>query len=66
MFSLKFHVTNDENKYGFKPIIELIDEQYQFNDEIQTSLNDSFYKAYFKISFLAQILKINNMIQNGH
>ena len=47
MFSLNFHVTNDKNKYGLKPIIELIDEQYQFNNELKSSLNDSFYKAYF-------------------
>ena len=47
MFSLNFHITNDKNKYGLKPIIELIDEHYQFNNELKSSLNDSFYKAYF-------------------
>jgi len=47
MFSLNFHITNDRKKYGLKPVIELIDEQYQFNDELKTSLNDIFYKAYF-------------------
>ncbi|MFJ7736871.1 DUF3427 domain-containing protein [Lysinibacillus sp. NPDC097287] len=48
MFSLNFHVTNDKKKFGMKPIIELKNNQYQFNEELQSSLRDSFYKAFFE------------------
>ena len=48
IFTLNFHITNDRKKYGSKPIIELHDGKYQFNDEIQTSLLDPFYKAFFE------------------
>ncbi|WP_342599816.1 DEAD/DEAH box helicase [Psychrobacillus sp. FSL H8-0483] len=48
IFALKFHVTNDQNKFGSKPIIELHNGSYRFNEEIQTSLRDPFYKAFFE------------------
>lgn len=48
MFSLKFHVQNDLKKYKFKPIIEIVDGNYQFNEEIQESLRDSNFKGYIE------------------
>ena len=48
IFSLSFHNSNDQKKYGFKPIIELQDQYYQFNEEIQESLRDSYYKGFFE------------------
>lgn len=48
IFALKFHITNDQKKFGSKPIIELHNNCYRFNDEIQTSLRDSFYKAFYE------------------
>ncbi|WP_419960707.1 DUF3427 domain-containing protein [Psychrobacillus sp. BM2] len=44
IFALKFHVSNDQIKFGSKPIIELINNKYQFNTDIQTSLRNPFYK----------------------
>lgn len=46
MFSLKFHVQNDVKKYRFKPIIELVNGNYQFNEEIQESLRDLNFNNY--------------------
>ncbi len=48
MFSLKFHVQSDVKKYKFKPIIEIFDGHYQFNEEIQESLRNSFFKGYIE------------------
>lgn len=48
MFSLKFHVQNDVKKYKFKPIIEIINGYYQFNEEIKESLRDSYFKGYIE------------------
>ncbi|WP_071461572.1 DUF3427 domain-containing protein [Bacillus massilinigeriensis] len=48
MFSLKFHVQNDVKKYKFKPIIEVVDDSYRFNEEIQESLRDSSFKGYIQ------------------
>ncbi|MEK5482655.1 DEAD/DEAH box helicase [Viridibacillus sp. FSL R5-0888] len=48
IFSLSFHIANDQKKYGIKPIIELKNNVYQFNEEIQDSLKDSYYKAFFE------------------
>lgn len=48
IFSLQFHVQNDVKKYGFKPIIELVNGNYQFNEEIQVSLRDSNFKQYIE------------------
>ncbi|WP_397538139.1 DUF3427 domain-containing protein [Rummeliibacillus pycnus] len=48
MFSLSFHSKNDQKKYGFKPIIELQNNVYQFNEDIQESLRDQYYKDLFK------------------
>lgn len=46
MFSLRFHVKNDIKKYKFKPIIEVVDEHYRFNKDIQESLRDLNFKSY--------------------
>lgn len=51
IFSLDFHVANDKRKFGSQPIIELHDELYQFNETIQLSLRNDFYK-----SFIADIV----------
>ncbi|MEH7109157.1 DEAD/DEAH box helicase [Bacillus sp. JJ1764] len=48
MFSLGFHVQNDVKKYKSRPIIEVVDEHYQFNVEIQESLRDSNFKSYIE------------------
>lgn len=48
IFSLQFFVQNDIKKYGFKPIIELVDGNYQFNGDIQMSLRDSNFKRYIE------------------
>ncbi|ASV67807.1 DUF3427 domain-containing protein [Cytobacillus kochii] len=48
MFSLRFHVKNDIKKYKFKPIIEVVDEHYRFNVEIQKSLRDLNFKSYIE------------------
>lgn len=47
IFSLSFHSQNDKKKYGFKPIIQLKNNIYQFNEEIQESLRDQYYKELF-------------------
>lgn len=52
IFSLNFHVTNDRKKFGFKPIIERNGESYQFNEDIQPSLRNDFYR-----SFISDIVK---------
>ena len=48
MMSLNFHVEKDKKKYGMKPIIEFHNNEYRFNEEIQLSLRDPFYKAFVK------------------
>ena len=62
MFSLNFHVTNDKKKFGLKPIIELKNNQYQFNEELQSSLRDPFYKAF--IEDIVKCARINNVQYN--
>lgn len=52
IFTLDFFVQNDMKKYGGKPIIKLIDGNYQFNEEIQESLRDSNF-----ISFIVDIIE---------
>lgn len=48
MFSLAFHNTNDRKKYGTKPIIELNNNAYQFNNDIQSSLNNRYFKSFIE------------------
>lgn len=48
IFSLKFHVQNDLKKYGYKPIIELVNGQYHFNNEIRESLRNTNFKHYIE------------------
>lgn len=46
MMSLNFHVAKDKEKFGMKPIIELHNNEYRFNEEFQLSLRDPFYRAF--------------------
>lgn len=46
MFSLDFHVTNDKNKFKQKAIIERINNHYVFNEEIQASLQNTYFKEF--------------------
>ncbi|MER2191667.1 MAG: DEAD/DEAH box helicase [Solibacillus sp.] len=46
LFSLDFFVTNDKNKYKQQPIIELQNNHYAFNCEIQQSLQNTFFKNF--------------------
>lgn len=46
IFSLNFHVANDKKKFGFKSILELNNETYQFNEDIQVSLQNDAFKAF--------------------
>ncbi|RKJ68162.1 DUF3427 domain-containing protein, partial [Butyricicoccus sp. 1XD8-22] len=48
IFSLQFFVQTDIKKYGFKPIIENVNGNYQFNEEIQESLRDSNFRGYIE------------------
>lgn len=48
IFSLKFFVQNDIKKYGFKPVVELVDGNYQFNEDIQESIRDSNFRRYIE------------------
>ncbi|WP_312098857.1 DEAD/DEAH box helicase [Niallia sp.] len=48
IFSLKFHVQSDVKKYKFKPIIEVINGNYQFNEEIQESIRNSYFKGFIE------------------
>lgn len=48
IFTLQFHVQNDTKKFGMKPIIELVDGYYQFNAEIQKSLENAQFRDYLK------------------
>ncbi|PAE18836.1 NgoFVII family restriction endonuclease [Bacillus sp. 7504-2] len=48
MFSLKFHTQSDMKKYKFKPMIEIINGIYKFNEEIRESLRNSFFKENIK------------------
>lgn len=48
IFSLQFFVQTDIKKYGLKPIIEIVNGNYQFNDEIQESLRDSNFRGYIE------------------
>ena len=52
IFSLDFHVQNDKKKYGEKPIIELINDMYSFNEEILTSLKNEYF-----VDFIKDVLK---------
>lgn len=48
MFSLNFHIANDKKKFGLKAIVELHSGHYQFNEELQSSLRDLFYKSFIE------------------
>src|SRR5690606_14251858 len=48
IFSLEFFVQNDIKKYGFKPVIEIVDGNYIFNEEIHESLRDSNFRGYIE------------------
>lgn len=48
IFSLQFFVQNDIKKYGFKPVIEIVDGNYSFNEKIQESLRDSNFRGYIE------------------
>lgn len=48
IFSLQFFVQNDIKKYGFKPVVELFDGNYQFNEDIQESLRDTNFRGYIE------------------
>ncbi|MDM5332134.1 DEAD/DEAH box helicase [Ureibacillus composti] len=60
IFSLEFHVQNDIKKYGYKPIIEVVNGNYQFNEEIVESLRDSNFRGY--IEDIVQCAYIKNEI----
>ena len=48
IFSLQFFVQNDIKKYGFKPIIEIDNRNYKFNEEVQESIRDSNFRRYIE------------------
>ncbi len=48
IFKLSFHVTNDKKKFGMKPNIELSNNNYEFNEELQSSLRNTFFTAFVK------------------
>ena len=47
VLSLNFFVDNDRKKFGNKEIVLLKDGIYRFNDELQQSLLDEYFKQYF-------------------
>ena len=47
VLSLNFFVENDRKKFGNKEIVLLKDGIYRFNDELQQSLQDEYFKQYF-------------------
>ena len=47
VLSLNFFVENDRKKFGSKEIVLLKDGIYRFNDELQQSLLDEYFKQYF-------------------
>ncbi len=48
IFSLQFFVQNDIKKYGFKPVIEIDNGNYKFNEEVQESIRDSNFREYIE------------------
>lgn len=48
IFSLQFFVQNDIKKYGFKPVIEIDNGNYKFNEEVQESIRDSNFRRYIE------------------
>lgn len=57
MFSLNFHNKSDKKKFGNKPIIEVVNDHYQFNEEIQISVQNPYYKAYIEDIIACALLK---------
>lgn len=47
VLSLNFFVDNDRKKFGNKEIVLIKDGIYRFNDELQQSLLDEYFKQYF-------------------
>jgi len=48
MLTLNFHVQSDVKKYNHKSIIDINDGYYQFNEEIQASLMNSYFKGFIE------------------
>ncbi|KGR78966.1 DUF3427 domain-containing protein [Ureibacillus manganicus] len=57
ILSLQFFVQTDIKKYGLKPIVKIVNGNYQFNEEIQESLRDSNFRGYIEDTIKCAYIK---------